>query len=215
MPLIQESARQHEAAPSNPPRYRSPDELMIRAALEEWGRARWPDRRVLHELGMGRGSVRADVVFAGTDSFSACEIKSAYDNSDRLVNQLAVFRLSSPEVWLVSDARHGRDAELMGYLLPSIGLMEARVSGDGAALAVLREPGPFSPDLDCMLSLLWVEELRETVTRLGIRVPARATHTVLRRALMEAGESTALREVCRGLLGRRTLWRADPPVPGA
>lgn len=212
MSLIQESSRQNEARPKAPSPYRSPDELLIRAAAEDWGRARWPGRRVIHELGMGRGSVRADIVFVGPDALSAVEIKSAYDNADRLINQLAMFRLSAPDVWLIHDVRHGRDAALMGYLLPSIGLVEASVQSGVATLRVTREAEGFVPDLECLVSLLWVEELRTAASLLGSKVPARATHASLRKTVMEAGADAALRAVCHALRGRSTLWRADAPI---
>src|SRR4029077_15908563 len=41
------------------PIYRSDNGTQIREAVEAWGRHRWPNARVVHELVMGRGAVRS------------------------------------------------------------------------------------------------------------------------------------------------------------
>ena len=54
--------------------YRSKEELAIRDALERVCRLRWPEARLVHELVMGRGSVRADLAAVAPNHLAAFEI---------------------------------------------------------------------------------------------------------------------------------------------
>ena len=139
-------------------RYRSQEEHDMRDAVERWGHARWPGARCVHELVMDRGKVRADMAFIDQSHFVAIEIKSDVDTTDRLMNQIAMFRLASPELWIVTTSRHLRDTGLVTYLFPSVGVAVARrktYSGP-FELSVHKEPSPFIPHPEAMLSLLWV-----------------------------------------------------------
>ena len=66
------------SAPAN----RSSEELEIRAAVETWGRAKWPGSRVVHEL--VTGSCRIDMAFIQSDHIAGVEIKSSRDRLARL-----------------------------------------------------------------------------------------------------------------------------------
>jgi hypothetical protein len=85
------------------PIYRSDNELKIREAVEAWGRPRWPNARVVHELVMGRGAVRADVAFITPNHIAMVEIKSDRDDTDRLLHQAGMFRAAVPELWIASS----------------------------------------------------------------------------------------------------------------
>jgi hypothetical protein len=85
------------------PIYRSDNELKIREAVEAWGRPRWPNARVVHELVMGRGAVRADVAFITPNHIAVVEIKSDRDDTDRLLHQAGMFRAAVPELWIASS----------------------------------------------------------------------------------------------------------------
>ena len=84
------------------PIYRSDNELKMREAVEAWGRPRWPNARVVHELVMGRGAVRADVAFITPNHIAVVEIKSDRDDTDRLLHQAGMFRAAVPELWIAS-----------------------------------------------------------------------------------------------------------------
>lgn len=202
-------------------RYRSDEELHLRDMVERWGRAKWPDARIVHELVMGRGEVRCDVALVTPNHIVAVEIKSSHDNVGRLLTQAGTYRLAVPELWIVCADRHVRDANLVRYLMPSIGVAVPDTIRDGAMLwrdrdlVELDPAGPFVPHPEAMLSLLWVEELYAEATRAGVYQSGRKTrpsHAALveRMKAFPADEITAA--VCRQLRGREALWRADSPV---
>ena len=106
-------------------RRRSADEIAIRDAVEAWGRERWPDARIFHELAVDRGTSRCDVAFVTPGHIASIEIKSAYDVTARLLQQVSLFRLATPEVWVVTASKHRRDVSLIRYLLPTVGVAVA------------------------------------------------------------------------------------------
>src|SRR3990167_3909305 len=103
--------------------YAARSELALRNALEEFCRARWPDARVVHEMVMGEGRVRADVVALAPAHIAAFEIKGEYDNTTRLLHQVGMYQLCVPEVWMVLPEKHIDDGRLIRHLIPSVGLI--------------------------------------------------------------------------------------------
>lgn len=217
---------EHAAAQQSRRPYRSTAELALRDAVERWGRSRWPDARVVHELVMDRGTVRADMAFVSPDHLVAIEIKSEYDDTSRLIHQAGMYRLAAPEVWIVAPARHAADVDLVGYLIPSLGLAKTdkdRVTGGEYVLGppptqfeieAAREPTPFAPVPRCALSLLWVAELADEARRArllaGGRPPTHANLVALLIDKLSSAEITTA--VCRQLRARQAFWRADPPI---
>jgi hypothetical protein len=202
-------------------------EEAMRNGVEAFYRERCPDARIVHELVMSRGSVRADVCAVAPAHFVAAEIKSQYDSTDRLINQAAMFRLASPELWLFADERHHRDCKIITYLMPSIGYalcqeIELRVAANEArapAWKIEREAAMFRPDPEALLSLLWVAELtREALAARIITPPGSKpfSHAALVKRFIDAtSEADMLAVVCRALRSRVAEWRADPPIdPG-
>lgn len=214
------STPEHAAERASRAPFRSKAELAMRAAVERWGRARWPEARVVHELVMDRGTVRADVAFVAPAHFVAVEIKSEYDDTRRLIHQAGMYRLAVPEVWIVAPHRHADDVELLGYLIPSLGLAQTdrdRAIGplpDVFEIETTREPQPFAPVPRCALSLLWVAELADEARRARILAGGRPpSHARLVAMLVEAlRPEEIIRAVCRQLRSRDAFWRADPPV---
>lgn len=209
--------------------YRSSEELAMRDALEGWCRARWPDARIVHELVMGRGSVRADLAVVEPDHLVAFEIKGPHDNMMRLVHQVALYRLSVPELWLVVGRDKDGDAELIRYLLPSIGVL--RVTGlphsnyrslveeNGSTVPIrieLIHPAElFRPDPECLLQLCWSAELLAIAGRTGCwqqRGSKPPAHARLVAALKALSVQEMVPEVCAELRARQAFWRADPPI---
>ena len=214
----------HPSGPQDQPRsavmksYRSDAELRMRVEIEAWGRARWPEARVVHELVVDRGAARADMAFIGTDHFVAVEIKSAHDYTDRLMMQAATFRLMAPELWLAVAPCHMRDTEMVRYLLPSIGLLRVQVEPPDrpAEMDVDAEAVRFEPHPAAMLSVLWVAELLAEARRFRVvtdnrkKPPSHAWLVGAMTRLMSSGEQ--MQAVCRQLRARNAMWRADPPI---
>lgn len=200
--------------------YRSEAELKMRDGVERWGRAKWPKARVVHELVMDRGTVRCDVAFVSPDHLVAVEIKSEHDDTSRLLNQAGMFRLSVPEIWIASPHRHVKDAELIRYLMPSVGVAltdRDRAMGqlpDEFNIDEVHQPTPFKPWPEAMLALLWVAELHEEAERYRLiqGSKGRINHSSLIAKMLTLTWPEQLEAVCRQLRGRAAFWRADPPI---
>lgn len=198
-------------------------ELLLREALETLCRERWPEARIVHELVMGEGKVRADVVAIDAAHIVAFEIKGQYDNTTRLLHQVGMYQLCIPEVWMVVDERHADDAKLVRHLLPCVGLIEApaligrnspRVrEGVPVTLEIVAEPDPRPVVPEMLLRVLWAAELRQCCDEIGAPATARATRAVMvKRLLAHLDGDELIKAACRRLRGRDALWRADAPV---
>jgi hypothetical protein len=210
--------------PSRRMPYRSNAELAMRDAVERWGRARWPEARVVHEIVIDRGTVRADLAFVSPDHLVAVEIKSGFDDTSRLVHQAGMFRLAVPELWVCSATNHIDDAELLAYLIPTLGIaahpgqprprhadLEPEKPFD---LVERRAATRFEPVPRALLSLLWVAELTAEARR-HLLLQGRGkppTHASLVKAMETLSPDQQIRAVCRQLRGRAAFWRADPPI---
>lgn len=193
-------------------------ELALRDALESFCRSRWSDIRICHEMVMGEGKVRADVVAVGLGGIAAFEVKGAYDDTSRLIHQVFHYQLAVPEVWVVVDSAHAEDARLIRYLLPSVGI----IVGTGVrthnakdfTFAVEVEAAPIVPHTECMLQMLWRAELAGACARTRCyTVGKRTTRKHMIEALLELPHTDLQREVCIELRGRIAQWRADPAIP--
>ncbi len=241
MSLLTPSERNAQTAVAEAVRssYRSDAEIAMRDVLELWSRERFPAARLFHELVMGRGSVRADVAAISPAHIAAFEIKGPFDTVDRLLHQIAMFRLAVPELWIVTAGRHSDDAKIIRHLLPSVGLIEivhrenptwdtwaqsayraawqgepgtGKVDRDALRVEVVAEASPFAPDPNALLSLCWVAELQAEAGRRRVSVGARASHAKLVEAMAILSADEKLESVCRQLRGRETMFRADAPV---
>lgn len=202
--------------------YAARGELALRQAMEDVLRQRLGgDARICHEMVMGAREVRADVVAICPNHIVAVEIKGPVDNVTRLLHQVGMYQLSVPEVWVVTSRDKKLDAELIRYLMPSVGVMTARdipqwdVRDWTPDLEILGEPVPRRPHPLMLLEMMWADELaamarRTAVMTIGSRTPVRAKMiAALRQAL---GEDELLAACCHELRRRDALWRADPPV---
>lgn len=197
-------------------------EECMRNGVEAFLRQRRPAARIVHELVMDRGKVRADVCAIDIDHIVSVEIKSQYDVTERLINQAAMFRLATPELWLFCDERHERDCAILAYLMPSIGYATAGVNeiakasnqGRAPVWQIRREAVTFRPDPEALLSLLWVAELtREAVAARVISPPGSKPWShgqLVKRMLAAMTEAEIMVSVCAQLRRRNAEWRADP-----
>lgn len=197
-------------------------ELALREALEAFCRSRWTDIRICHEMVMGEGKVRADVVAIGLAGIAAFEVKGAYDDTSRLIHQVFMYQLAVPEVWMVVDDGHSEDARLIRYLLPSVGILV----GSGMrrhnaytpdernfTLTIEAEAKPLVPVTKSMLEMLWRQELAGACGRTKCHtVDKRTTRKEMIKALLELPHPDLQREVCTELRAREARWRADPAI---
>ena len=195
---------------------RSAEELAMRDAIEAWGRQRWPQARVVHEL--VTGECRIDMAFVQPHHLIGVEIKSGKDTLDRLATQIATFTRALPEVWLAMAPRW-RDGGWSFFTYPGrympvvvdLGAIEPIPNVQMTWGTTGRPDRGITAD---MLRLLWLAELRSIAVRRGLhtgrgRVTCDGLRWVLARRL--TGDEIVT-EVCRELRGRDAFWRADPPI---
>lgn len=202
--------------------YAGRSELALRHALEAFCRERWSGARLVHELVMGEGKVRADVVAIEPAHLVAFEIKGAYDNTVRLLHQVGMFQLCMPEVWMVVDDKHCDDAKMIRHLMPSVGLLAAptlgyarhrRQSIDEIELTVVAEPQPRPIVPEMTLRVLWAAELRICCDEAGVPATTRASRaTLVKRLLAVLDGDGIIKAACARLRARDALWRADDPI---
>lgn len=203
--------------------YAARSELELRHLLEAFCRSRWPKARVVHELVMGEGRTRADVVSIDTDHIAAFEVKGAYDDTTRLLHQIGLFQLCVPEVWIVCAENHDADARLIRHLLPSVGILIGKgmrrdtyglnKPQPDVALEVEAEPKPFQPVPEMMLRVLWRQEVFAAADRMRIARTSKSTRERVVKAILEkCSPKEILEQVCIELRARDALWRADQPV---
>jgi hypothetical protein len=214
MPDSTERAGLRDEAPRK--QNRSPEELAMRDAVEAWGRQRWPDARVVHEL--VTGECRIDMAFVRPDHLIGVEIKSSKDTLDRLEAQLATFTRSLPEVWLAMAPRW-RDAGWSffrhpGRYMPVVVDLDAVEPIPHVQMTWGTTARPDRGITADMLHLLWLNEMLSIAVRRGLHNgKGRSTRDGLRWLLARALTGDEIvSEVCRELRSRDAFWRADPPV---
>jgi len=201
--------------------YAARSELALREALEAFCRNRWHDARIVHEIVMGEGKVRADVAAIGLAHIAAFEVKGAYDDTTRLIHQIGMFQLCVPEVWMVVAENHCDDAKLVRHLLPSVGLLVGsgmdrdygRKSEKPLELTVIAEAVPRAVVPEMAARILWADEVRKALTDAGSPVGAKTTRTAALKALLDLASPAELQTlICKQLRAREAMWRADPAV---
>lgn len=185
---------------------RSSEELAMRDHIEAWGRERWPDARVFHELVIGE--CRVDIAFIRPNDLIGIEIKSSKDVLTRLEKQVRVFNDTIPEFW-VAIAEKWKDHPDKPYYYNELVL---------GAEGIIRSPYYYKPHrnklvYDAMLRLLWAEEARAIASRKGCLSGKRTPlHTILPELALRLTGAEILEEVCRELRGRPTKFKADDPI---
>lgn len=188
------------------------EEQDIRAAVDIWGRKRYGDVRVIHELALGER--RIDMVFVGRDDIVGVEIKGPRDSlSDgRLAGQLREFGFYLPEVWLAVAPRWRKHADVRGrrnVLLPTEG---------GIVIAGDKADGRFRPERDeffCsrLIELLWVEEAARIAQRTdvipGVTLTREPTWKVKRLLARMLSGHEIVKQVCIELRARPLVGRGS------
>lgn len=189
----------------------------MREALIPWGRARYGDVRVLHELVLG--DRRIDLVFVGVSDIAGVEVKGPRDSlSDgRLPSQIREFSFYLPEVWL-AVAPKWADHKDVRYARAN--LMTVGALGDIAELPPRpKRTDTIRDDLCCsrLIELLWVDETMRIAHRSQVvpgaitkSMPVRKVKSMLARML--PGHEI-VKYVCEELRARPLVGLAsDGPV---
>jgi hypothetical protein len=189
---------------------RSSEELAMRDHVEAWGRARWEDARVFHELVIGE--CRLDVAFIRPKDLIGVEIKSSKDVLTRLEKQKQIFSQSLPEFWL-AIAPKWKDSPDKPYFRNEIVVGE---NGVEPALYGGWQPFRNSVVYSGMLELLWADEARAIAARKGcLSGKYTPRHAVIPELALRLTGAEILEEVCRELRGRPTKFKADAPIRDA
>ena len=184
----------------------------MRRALEAWGRERWPDARLVHELVVAQER-RIDMAFIQPGNIVGIEIKSSRDTLDRLDEQMRVFTTHLPQVmvavapkWVEKSTPHFSRSDTV---VVHGGIVGGWPIGNRPRRRITVQ----------MLELLWAEEARAIAFRMRLSQNRRLTLTdavpLLARAL--TGDEI-VREVCRELRARDAFPKSpdhppsDPPI---
>lgn len=173
-------------------------EEQIRRAASGWIRARWPAVRVLYEVGLEHGQVRADIVTLSREELHGFELKSHADKIRRLPEQVRVYGETmdratlvvsdklylaaasiTPAWWGLAIFRTTREIEVVreGFVNPSPSpLTTARLLWKDEALALLRDVGR-RRGLSKVARLRLYQELVKTLPASELR--ARIRHRLL------------------------------------
>ena len=183
----------------------------MRDAVTEWGRRRWPDVRVLHELVIG--TRRIDLLFVSTNDLAAVELKSSADRLDRLDGQMREYSFYLPEIWLAVAGKWAKHKDLRGgrHNLIVVDPPKVRERRLGKK--------PHRDELVCsrLLELLWSSEALRIAQRTGV-LPGvvhqqfRTEHVKKLLARLLTGNEI-IREVCTELRARPLVGlRSDGPT---
>lgn len=189
---------------------RSSEELAMRDHVEAWGRARFSDARVFHELVIGE--CRLDIAFIRPKDLIGVEIKSSKDVLTRLEKQKRIFGQCLPEFWL-AIAPKWKDSPDKPYFRNEIIVGENGVEPPlYGGWQPFRNSGVYS----AMLELLWADEARSIAARKGcLSGKNTPRHAVIPELALRLTGAEILEEVCRELRGRSTKFKADAPVRDA
>jgi len=186
-------------------------ELDIRRALrrrltETFGSD--PTVLILDELGVCRGTVRADMAVVN-GSLKGFEIKSDQDNLNRLPSQASAYNKVFDTLTIVVGARHLQQVEatVPGWW----GMLLVDANGEEPPLlrAVRPEGSNHEIDSSALAQLLWRDEALAVLERNGLEAGLRSKpRRYLWDALARSFTLVELRELVRTQLKARQGWRS-------
>lgn len=180
---------------------RSSEEFEMRSAVEAWGRQRWPDARLVHELVVAQ-VCRVDMAFIGPDYIVGVEIKSSRDTLERLDQQFRVFREHLSAVVFAVAPKWSDECGRRGVhpvIAVSDGVVEAPYFNSRIDRTITSQ----------MLRLLWADEARRIAGRMRISASIRDPLYKLLPLLAQGLTGREIvTEVCRELRGRDAFPRA-------
>jgi hypothetical protein len=181
---------------------------LLRAALEKrYGTD--PTTLIIDELGLCRGSVRADlVVINGT--LKGYEIKSERDTLARLSGQAKIYNKVFDTMTIVVADKHLRHAEAIAPEWWGIDV----ILGDSSPFVASHRGEASNPSIDpgSLVELLWRDEVIATLRRLGeTRCLESQPRKALWATLSAAVPLMELRSIVRNALKSRDGWRDPGP----
>lgn len=208
------------------PAHRSEAEAEIRECVVAKLRRSRPDGRIIHEINIGGGKNRVDVMCVSPAEIITAEIKSEKDKLDRLADQIATMRNCShitiaalhrkfmPEIdttfeprldcipygtltWWHPSARDMAEAHHPAFRWRDPDLRDS-----------LGKPLPHDA-----LDLLWRAELLDLCAELSVSTDRKANMVRLKTALRwQATGGDLTKGICRALRRREPCAEADPPL---
>ncbi|HEU5019673.1 MAG TPA: hypothetical protein VFT69_17075 [Pseudolabrys sp.] len=199
-----------------PKTFISSAEREIRDAVVRRSRELWPDARIIHELNVEHGQVRADLAAVTPSLLILFEIKSERDKLHRLSNQLRHFGPVSHHLIVAAHEKWCSGSKLPnGDVDPII-----RFAGHGELWRYpestsLRWHAPYRhvvPWPHRMLRLLWTDELRSVAAAQGVAKVSRRSGFDLCDLLARTMPGAAVEQAVCAMLRKRQFAEADPPV---
>lgn len=199
----------------------SDQERAIRADTVTRIRQLWPDARVIHELNVEKGVVRADIAAVTRDQLFLFEVKSERDKLHRLSKQIQHFHPVCHGLVVVAHEKWcGRAAEL-GYPNCDVGKIIRHHSAgtlwqwpepEGRYFRHWdRPPTLTTPWHHRMLRLLWTDELRAVAKDVGVTATARAPGYQLANLIAAQVPGAKIEAaVCAALRARAFAWADEP-----
>lgn len=207
------------------PAHRSDAEAEIRDAVVAKLRRCRPNARIIHEINLLDGMVRADVMAVSRAEIITVEIKSERDKLDRLPDQLDAMRRCS-HIAIAALHRKFIPEEIVHLRSPRLDCVPWHVTTwwypAAQDMAEAHHPAfqwtepdlsrslnqPLPPDA---MSLLWRDELEELCQTLGLTIPRRANMRAMTQALRWAATGRDLTlGICAALRKRDRCAEADP-----
>ncbi|WP_019997280.1 hypothetical protein [Aureimonas ureilytica] len=192
----------------------SDQERRIRSDVVSRLRVLLPGARIIHELDVEKGAVRADLAAVTVDQLWLVEIKSEKDKLHRLSRQIQFFHpvchgllVAAHEKWCGRaanypncDARKVIEFHGAGHLW--------QWPGAGAPTWTL--PEPRHPWTRRMLDLLSAEEVRAEAVLVGFGTPSCSAAALADQMCLRMSGHAVTQAVCRQLRAR-SFSRADAP----
>ena len=172
-------------------------------------------RKVIEELGLCRGQVRADIVVVG-DELHAYEIKSDRDTLARLERQAEVYGLTMDRVTLVVTRRHLEEAK---SVVPRWwGILRADEGREGLSFSTVRR-GRRNGHRDprALVELPWLSDALQLLEARGITrgLKGRPRRVIWDRICQEVALDEVATAVRAQLLGRSGPCHAAAGLPVA
>jgi hypothetical protein len=188
-------------------------EAAIRQATTTWlARQVGPSHLIVNELAVENGGARVDIAVIGSQ-LAAYELKSDFDNLDRLARQMQAFQRVFDSLTMVTTVAFLATVE---KLLPRWwGLAEAVANPDGSTNIVERRAPGTNPrqEMVDVAGLLWKDEALAALRRVtATPVPSKATRMEIYQRLAAEVPSDELRTYVAETLRARISLRERAAV---
>ena len=198
----------------------SQSERDIRNAVVTRARELWPDGRIIHELNVEHGQVRADLAIVSPDHLLLVEIKSERDTLSRLSNQLRHFHpvchgiiVAAHERWCRGSKYPNSDIDpILRHAQSNALLWQFPEPEEKCGIRAWRAPHTVDrPWSHRMLRLLWTEELQRLGEAHGLKAKRAAGYKLADELALRLPGQVVEQAVCAALRAR-PFAEADDPI---